>query len=68
MKRSEAIEEMESTWREYTRDLLSEDFSGIRNGMSLVLYKLEALGMVPPNQYACTNEFRFEWEDEDEEK
>ena len=25
-----------------------------------------SLGMIPPNQYACTNEFRFEWEDEDE--
>ena len=31
-----------------------------------VLYKLEAAGMIPPNQYACINEFRFEWEDEDE--
>ena len=22
--------------------------------------------MIPPNQYACTNEFRFEWESEDD--
>lgn len=25
---------------------------------------IEGRGMIPPNQYASTNEFRFEWEDE----
>lgn len=30
-----------------------------------ILNAIEANGMIPPNQYACTNEFRFEWEEEE---
>lgn len=30
-----------------------------------ILDRIEEKGMVPPDQYACTNEHRFEWEDEE---
>lgn len=33
-----------------------------------VIDLVEKAGMIPPNQYASTNEFRFEWEDEDEKE
>ena len=31
-----------------------------------ILKEMERHGMLPPNQYSCTNEFRFEWESEDD--
>jgi len=36
--------------------------AAIKSGLN----SIEKAGMLPPNQYACTNEFRFEWEPEDD--
>ena len=58
MKRSEMIHIM----IEAERDMMSyKDSNAFMSGL---LKKMEEAGMLPPNQYACNNEFRFEWENE----
>lgn len=59
MKKSEVIKIL----TDYLEGVTFKDDKGTAED---ILYLLEEAGMIPPNQYACTNEFRFEWEDEDE--
>jgi len=44
----------------YQHDLSTQEVAEV------LLELIEQKGMAPPNQYASTNEFRLEWEDEDE--
>ena len=58
MKRSEALEEI----KRYNNSIDPYDD---RPFEEQILWFMEcALGMIPPNQYANSNEFRFEWEKE----
>jgi len=55
---------------DFIQAVLSHEENTVFTGEGTVeaaLDLFELLGMVAPNQYACTNEFRFEWEDEDGE-
>jgi len=61
MKRSEMINILIDIIED--RDLESSSPYGVALD---ILGIIEEEGMLPPNQYACTNEFRFEWEDENE--
>ena len=60
MKRSEMIDIIEAELYMFGEDqaLLTSIAKGI-------LDRIEECGMIPPDQYACTNEHRFEWEDEE---
>jgi len=54
---------------EFIQKVLSHEDNTVFTGEGTIesaLNLFELLGMIPPNQYACTNEFRFEWEDEHE--
>lgn len=61
MKRSTMIAQIELLIQECERDQL-----GVEESAERLLDFIENCGMIPPNQYACTNEFRFEWEPEDD--
>ena len=47
MKRSEMVDFMAKTWREYCKQLTPEN-AGVRNGCDNLLSKLEEAGMLPP--------------------
>lgn len=65
MKRSEMIDiiEAELYMIQNIKGNNQEFLTSIAKG---ILDRIEECGMIPPDQYACTNEHRFEWEDEDE--
>ena len=60
MTRDEMIEYMSNLVESTPED------ASMYHRMNMLLSRMERLGMVPPNQYACTNEFRFEWEPKDD--
>jgi hypothetical protein len=66
MKRSEMLKLMMES---YAKDVPYHEDGGVQMAwkISRLLDDMEKAGMIPPNMYACTNEFRFEWEEEDEE-
>lgn len=49
MKKSEMISLMEDVWLNYTKNL-KPDYQGVRNGMELVLERMELEGILPPNR------------------
>ena len=63
MKRSEMVVNLAISLMSRLPEMSKEDR---RDFASELLQVLEIDGMIPPNQYACTNEFRFEWESEDD--
>ena len=64
MKRSDMITVIRD-YLDLVEDCTKDEFSN--NSMAeYIIGCCETWGMTPPNQYANTNEFRFEWEPEEE--
>ena len=71
MKRSEAVLKISDKLQKQMHMINSEKTRNnpkmLCDNLALrIMTEIEQMGMLPPNQYASTNEFRFEWEDEND--
>lgn len=48
MKRSEMLQLMVNTWKDYLINLKSPDEAGVKKAMDYVLSSIEKVGMLPP--------------------